>query len=409
MQQNRKISFNWAATIALVIATFAITLFTVAYKLPQVYKYENDVVGNKVEEADTEFLKNSTISSEDSAPYLETGLDNIFYTADSLGKINFYKFSDGTYEKVKATKTVKFALPGTDDGKNVEISFVTDGNNTMGFGVYSKKDSTTYPYAFIKVIQNTITDNYDYIAFIDNDIADYYKSDKTYNYAYAFSAKKSDVQEIFALDNETSFIPVDLIVEKHDGFYYFMSNGSDYSYTLYYKNTISGYAVVYAENIALPYAFCKDNQLLLLETIDGALCLRAVGNFDEVNVKVFSGSPSQYLVKDEYILDTESKTLYDVLGATEQVMNSQISITNLEDFAVSSGGSKIAIAGSLGSTSKLFLYEFATGNLKTIDGNGIFLSGNPNLIFSGNYLLFLSPATKSDKVVNIAIPWDSIM
>ena len=84
---------------------------------------------------------------------------------------------------------MNITLPGADEKKPVNVSLLTVDGKTEGYGVYSDKESTTYPYAFLKIVENRITDNYDYIVFVDHTIQDFYKNSKTYNDAFVVCEK----------------------------------------------------------------------------------------------------------------------------------------------------------------------------------------------------------------------------
>ncbi len=407
--KGRKISFSWAATLGILFATLFMILFATAYKLPQIFKYEADVAG-RISQKDMAFLEKSAINSEDEAPYLESGLSGIYYTGTADGKIAFYKFKDGKYERFHSSSTISVKLPGATS--STEINLISANGQTIGLGVYSDKQSKTFPYAFIKVIPNKVTDNYDYIAFVDKSIPDYYNNTKSYESAYAFS-KGDKVELIFDLDEDKAFIPIELIAERNDGFYYFTKNDFDDFYSLYIKNTIHDKPAVMSSEVAIPCAFSRDNELYILERnkqSTAEFCLALVSGFENTILKEFNYPATSYVVKGNYILDTNGKTLYDVQSGAEQVINSAISLAGVEDFSVSEGASKLALAGKFaGNNEKLFFYEFATEKILTVDSHNLFLSGNPNISFIGNYVTFLSPAKTADNVINIAIKWNDIM
>lgn len=409
--KGRNISFSWAATIAIVLATLFMVLFSTVYKLPEILKYESEME-ESILEKDAKFLEKSTINSEDDAPYLETGIDNIYYTCNANGDINFYKFEKGKYENYRSSGSTSITLPGTDNGKSTDISFVSFNGQTMGFGVYSNKGSKKFPYAFLKVVPNKITDNYDYIAFVDKTIPDYYNNNKKYETAYAFS-KNREIEEIFELKDETSFIPIELTMELGDGFYYFTKNETGDKYSLYIKNTIHDKAVAISDSVVYPQGFFKDGELYILEKTplcDAEFCMiRVTADQTGSIVKQFSSPVENYLVNGNYILDLSTKSLYDFSSNTTQLMNISVSLSGVESFAVSEGAARVAFAGKFfGGAEKLYFYEFATDNMKVMDSKNLYLSGNPNISFADNYVTFLSPASNASHVINIAILWSDV-
>ena len=87
-----------------------------------------------------------------------------------------------------------------------------------------------------------------------------------------------------------------------------------------------------------------------------------------------------------------------------------LSFDGVEDFAISDGGSKIALAASIGTESdRLFFFEFATDRMQVISGKNLFLLGNPNVSFTSlDYISFLSPSTTADTVKDIVVPWEQV-
>ena len=419
MDKLKKLPLSWTITIALLIATFFIAIFATAYKLPQIYKYEKDLAGRSTANANEVFLSKSLIEDESNCPYLSTGLSGLYYTVDFEGKINFYRFNGSEFKKVRTTDTTKVKIPNTK--KEVTINFTTYNEDVIGIGVYSGKKDKEFPYAFIKVIPNCVTENHDYIAFVDKTVSDYYKNDKTYEGAFAFSKKNSEIDQIFDLEDGKAFIPIDLIKNRRDGFYYFSKNEDKDGYGLYLQTTIAGKEVTISENIILPYAFCKDGDLLLLEYADvykeslelsgdTLFILSQVTGITTDFKKEFNRDVSEYIVKGDYILNPTTKTLYDVLGDTEQSITTEISLSGVNVFAVSEGAARIALAGTIGTENdKLFFYEFATNRIEAVDGKNIFLPNNSNITFLGNDCIsLLSPGSNSNYVKNIIVPWEDI-
>ncbi|MBO4445393.1 MAG: hypothetical protein J5782_00400 [Clostridia bacterium] len=419
MEKLKNLPLKWSVTLALLFATFLIAIFATAYKLPQMYKYEKDLAGRNTKNANEEFLKKSVLEGENDAPYLETGIDGYYYTVNFSGDISFWRWNGDQFKKVRSFASEKVKIPDTKN--EVTIYFVRNNVEFVGFGVYSNKKAKENPYAFVKVIQNDITENYDYIAFVDYDINDYYKNDKTYEAAFAFSKGHSETEMVFKLEDAGSFIPIDLIKERRDGFYFFAKNKEKEGYGLYLQTTVSGKEVTISENLALPYAFVKDGDLLLLEYAEpyrNDLVLQTSTQFIISQVTglntdfkhEFSHDPASYIVKGNYILCPEDKVLYDVLGDSEQAIRTEISLEGATDFALSDGAAKIAVTGHAGkSVDKLLFYEFATSRVANINGTELLLPDNGNVSFiTEDFISFLSPASNSNYVKNIVIPWEEL-
>lgn len=406
-------------TLALLIATLFIAIFATAYKLPQMYKYEKDLAGRSTANANEAFLSKSIMKDEDDSPYLKTGISGFYYTANFNGDITFYRFNGEQFKKVRSSSSEKVKLPGTKN--ELTIYFIRNNEDIIGLGVYSNKKAKEKPYAFVKVIQNDITENYDYIAFVDYTIEDYYNNDKTYESAFAFSKGHSETEVIFDLDGSTSYIPIDLIQARKDGFYYFSKNKDKDGYGLYLQTTVSGKAITISENLALPYAFVKDGDLLLPEYAEPyradldiqnstQFIITQVTGLDTDFKHEFKRDPSEYIVRGNCILSPEDKILYDVIGDTEQAIRTEVALEGITDFALSDGAAKIALIGHVGNkTDKILFYEFATNRVANISGKELLLPDNDNMtFFSEDFVGFLSPASNSNYVKNVIIPWEDL-
>lgn len=420
MQKLKNLPLKWSVTIALFIATLFMAVFATAYKLPQIYKYEKDIAGRNTSRSGAEFLEKSVLTTEEESPYLETGIPGYFFTADFDGDISFYRITSGQLKKVRSSFSEKVTLPGTKN--EITVSFLTVNENTVGFGVFSNKKAKETPYAFVMATVNNITENYDYVAYVDYTVSDYYSNDKSYETAFVFSKNHSDTEVIFELDPKTSFIALNLIDARRDGFYFFKKNAESEGYGLYLKTTVSGKEVTISENIALPHAFVREGDLLLLEYADiyrNDMTLQTATQFILTQVtgittdyrREFQYNPEEYFIRGNYILSPQEKMLYDVIGDTVQAIRTELSLDAITGFALSDGGAKIAITGHSGTDSdRIIFYEFATNKTANVSGKGILMPDNANLTFVGDeYISFMSPASNSSCVRNIFIPWTEVI
>ncbi len=412
--------YKWAITIGIVLGTICIAAFAFLYKLPTVYNYETDSMKTENRKMSAHFAENSTYNSEDTQPFLKTGFENKFYSADENGKISFYEFDGKSFKKVRESKSLNITLPGADKETPVNVSLLTVDGKTEGYGVYSDKESTTYPYAFLKVVGNHITDNYDYILFVDHTIQDFYKNNKTYEDAFVYSSSAKKAENIFPdVDSETSILlPTEFICKRNDGFYFFEKSTDDraFGYKLYLKKSVNGKETLISDRVALPYIFSKDEKIYFLKTpttTDGtnhaSFELVELGK-ENKPLYTFTGVPDEYMVNGGYIFNPKAKTVYSFEENESRNLGSAFTILSVDSFALSDDGSKMIMAGTFaGNREKLLAYDFSQDELKVYNGEGLLLTGNTNVTMIDDYVYFLAPAETSSKVRNYVIKWSDLI
>lgn len=412
--------YKWAVTIGIVFGTVCIAAFAFLYKLPMVYKFENESLKSENHKMSSHFVENASYDSEDSAPFLKTGFENRFYSIDENSKISFYESDGKGFKKVKESKSLSITLPDTDGKATVSISFITVDGKTEGYGVYSDKESMTYPYAFLKVIENHITDNFEYIAFADYTIADFYKSKKVYDDAFVVSSDAKKVECLFSRDDysEEVTLPDEFISERNDGFYFFSrpSNENNTGYKLYLKKTVGGKEKLVGEDISLPVIFDRDGKICILTNTKAddpsereSFKLVELGK-ENKPIHTFTGNPNEYIVNGKYILNPSAKTVYSVEKNETNTIGSSFTILSVDTFAMNKDGNRMVMVGTFaGNREKLLAYDFSQDDFKVYNGEGLILSGNSNVTFIDDYVYLLAPAETSSKVRNYIIDWASII
>ncbi len=414
---TRKKVFRWAATIGLIIGTICVAAFAFLYKLPTVYKYESDAINVK-KEMPASLVKNSILSSEAPAPFLRTGMNNVFYSITDSGSAKYYRFDGKNFKEIKSSGSIDITLPLSEKKDSVRINLFKRGSKTEGYGVYSDKDSETYPYAFLRFEENNVTDTYNFIVFVDYTIKDFFNNNKTYETAYALNSETGDIEAIFpekAVDGEI-IIPVEFMASRNDGFYFFEKTEKDNghpTYKLYKKNSVKGSESLICEDVEFPYVSEKDGSIYLFvnpseDTADGFNLIK-LGEEDSP-IHKFSGTSEQYIIRDDCLLNKDTKLIYHVYKGELMKVRSSLIISNVQDFCVNNDGNKVIISGVFGGNkNKMMLYDFDYDTVKVYDGDVMFISENSNVTFLGDNAYFLAPAVTSSKVVNFVIPWENII
>lgn len=421
-------AFRWAVTIGLILGTVCVTAFAFLYKLPTVYKYENDSMGTLSKQSNEAFLSVATQNEEADAPYLKTGFENTFYKINSENEVEFYKYTGKKFAKEKPSEKIKITLSHRKTKALVEISVLTKDSFSEGYGVYTDPESIDFPYAFVKLTTNTISkDGYEYLIYVDYSIDDFYKNNKTYSMLYAFDKGTNKLTPVFSdkgvtssadgfVDDSFILIPGDFTGLKADGFYYLTDRDCEpgKNFELYKKEKVSDKEQLICTDISSPNLFVVDNSVCFFMDSESSsdssefnLC--KMKNGSPAILRTYSGSPDQYTIRGNYIFNPAAKTLFNIASGSKEAIRTSISINHVQDFTVNSDGSRFALAGNFaGNSEKLFFYNFKNDRSSTVDGNNLFVSNYANLAFLDDSVYIVIPGSSSEKISNFVISWDAV-
>ncbi|MGN0519305.1 MAG: hypothetical protein ACI4LB_01055, partial [Candidatus Fimenecus sp.] len=84
-------------------------------------------------------------------PFMQTDLDNVFYTADAAGNIVYYELSNGEYTEIEPTGTMELTVPLSGQQIPVKISYMERDGVLTGFGLFTSEgtDASVYIYNFV--------------------------------------------------------------------------------------------------------------------------------------------------------------------------------------------------------------------------------------------------------------------
>lgn len=421
-------SFRWAITIGLIIGTICVTAFAFLYKLPSVSKFEADSAGIHVEQPNGAFLSVATQNEEATAPFLKTGFEKTFFTIDSENKVIFYEYANEKFSKIETSKEIKVTLTYGKEKALVNIAILEKDGICEGYGVFTNTESVKLPYVFVKLTSNTVTkDTYEYLLYADYTIDDFYKNTKNYSSLYAFSTKDNKLEPIFSNSGATSgpnglinesfvFIPGDFAGVSADGFYYLTDRNyaPGTAFDLYKKDSVKGAEKIVHKGVAAPYLFLVKDDVCFFTKADGedaagTFKLSKIGEDGIETIHTYSGSPEQYLVRGNYIVNPAAKTVCNIATGKNDGIRTNISINAVQDFTVDDSGTKIALAGTFaGNSEKLLFCNLTNDRCTTIEGADLFISNYSNLAFLDDSVYIVMPGKTSDKISNFVISWDAV-
>ncbi|MBR5233723.1 MAG: hypothetical protein IKW03_05900 [Clostridia bacterium] len=142
-------------------------------------------------------------------PYLETDIDNVFYTMSTDGAVNFYKYEDNTFFPLEATGTYDAKVKLSEQNVNATITYYEQDGVISGYGLYtgSTTEFDLYPYAFFRLT------NYgeDYakksskscLLLIDTTEEDFYSNEKIFEEPFIFKYDDSTCSRQLSEANRT--------------------------------------------------------------------------------------------------------------------------------------------------------------------------------------------------------------
>ena len=241
---------------------------------------------------------------------------------------------------------------------------------------------------------------------------------------YALDSEKKTFQKVLSdkgrgidleekIDDSFIIIPSDLTSKETNAIYFLTDRGHAPSsaYDLYRKTNVNSSEELVCENISSPNLFFIKNKLCFMKGNDDAntfdLCELSTDGYK--SVKTFSGSPNQYVFRDNYMFNPSSKTLYNLESLKSKNLNSTLSISAVQDFAVNSDGTKLALAGNFaGNSEKLLFIDFKKNRFNILDSDNLFISDFSNIRFLGSSVFLVAPNDSKDKVSNMVFSWDAI-
>ena len=142
-------------------------------------------------------------------PYLQTDIENVFYTMSADGEVTFYTLGDGQFTIVEETGTYDVSVTMSEQKLTATVSYIEQDGVISGYGFY--KPSTDkfdlYPYAFFRIAnfgaENEKVSSSSYILLVDTTKEDFYSNEKIYDEAFIFKPSDSSCTRMLSEANRT--------------------------------------------------------------------------------------------------------------------------------------------------------------------------------------------------------------
>lgn len=341
-------------------------------------------------------------------PLLKTDVENIFYTMDKKGDVNFYKVTSRNIEKIDDKKTFEVSVLCSGQTLPVTLHSIEYDGQTIGYGLFTNENHPEvflYDYAFFKV-----TDQFegydsrsDLLLLADIDKTRFYDENKVYSesfYLYSSNETKNFLNEDqrivdlqARLRTDYKMFTDDILHQTEDKILFFSSRFyNDYSYSDQVDIFISG---GYGENVDNNRYILDVASLNFWKTDEGvyyfsdkktedseepseeeakeAFSVMLYDGDESEEVISFEGSlENDFILDENYLLNIKSGEVFDVLtNESFRIDYSKFDVSFTPDiFSISENGKYALIRGksNLGKPS-LGVYDRDKDELYTFTDN----------------------------------------
>ncbi len=276
-------------------------------------------------------------------PYLKTNIENIFYTMNTDGVVNFFELKANTFNPIEATGKYTASVVLSETKISADITYYQKGDEICGYGIHVAEEGvyTLYPYALFCL--RNYDENYSgkssssCLLLIDTTQKDFYSNNKIYEESFIFKYSDSSTSRsiseasrtvgISGAKRDDYFLINDITVENSVANQLFFSGR-------FYKesdNTVdimrTGGSGNQTDNIrvakdVLGYWLYNDGTDLTYVTVDenGNVAVQKLNwkSGDVKNIKTFDGvSRNNILISGNYMYINGKNIVYNLVNDTQ--------------------------------------------------------------------------------------------
>ncbi len=206
MDNKKKLTIILA--IFAVVCVFAVLVFTGVFDSIIEPSAEPTTEADNMNSG-SDYIADVKSITDSALPYLETDIENIFYTMSTEGAVSFFKYEDNTFFPVEATGTYNCVVKLSEQLVNATITYYEADEVISGYGLYtgSTEKFDLYPYAFFRLAN--FGENYEdaesgsCLLLIDTTEDDFYSNEKIFEEPYIFNLSDSSCERLLADANRT--------------------------------------------------------------------------------------------------------------------------------------------------------------------------------------------------------------
>ena len=292
-------------------------------------------------------------------PLLKTDIEDIFYTINAEGAVQFYKYADSSLTEIDGSGSYEVEAECSSQKIPATVHYYEEGGKISGYGLFTTAISDAsvriYEYAFFKLAN--FPENYvksgSYLLLVDTKPEDFYINDKIYEEPFYFTPpsgserkKLNDSNRLLNDENrlpdlrgakrpDHSMVTAEALEDCKGELLFFSSrdyhlSGAEHKVDIY-ESGRKGYnqddnyrfimdaADYYAKNTEDGGVLCLKN------TEDGFSLLLTKGRkreSEKETLREFSGSfKEDYIRSGDYLLQKSTNTVYNLIANTEIKLN----------------------------------------------------------------------------------------
>lgn len=351
------------AVLAVVAIISGVIFFvTSGEKEPEIK--ENEPVAYSYEQSEYTLSANLSVKGVNGEVYLPTDFDNIYFTADLKGSVDFYEYSGGQMlASTLAVKQIKATLAATYESIPVTVNYIEKDGKACGYGVFTSdmsSDVDVYSFAFVKLTAKPSGYGEGYLLLADFDKDNFYKADKLYSEIYNFDLASGKTSTY--VSNNTRLIDKNGSFRQDwtmltDDFIKNLGNAKYFISSRYYNESEKGTRadIMELSNAYKPQIIVEDILgIWFVNDANGMHYLRknengfanVYNNGTEQVLTQFEGDYfTDYLQSGKYLINKKSLELIDLLTGEVKTLK-DINIALADAFSISPDGTKAAFASN---------------------------------------------------------------
>lgn len=206
MDNKKKLTIIIA--VLAVVCVFAVLVFSGILSGDKFFGEEETTEGDIISESD-DYMQYIKSNGKNELPYLNTDIENIFYTISTEGEVKFYSFADNNFTPVDASGTYDVSVVMSEQKVSTTVTYYEKDGVISGYGLYTGKTDSfdLYPYAFFRL--TNYGENYDKaystscLLLVDTTEDDFYKNEKVYEEPFIFKFSDSSCSRMLSEANRT--------------------------------------------------------------------------------------------------------------------------------------------------------------------------------------------------------------
>lgn len=206
MDNKKKLTIILA--VLAVVCVFAVLVFS-GFFGGGILGGEEETTDAEVIASSDDYINDIKANAVNDLPYLETDIENVFYTISKSGEVKFYSFADNSFTPVDASGTYDVSVVMSEQKVSTTVTYYEKDGVISGYGLYTGKTDSfdLYPYAFFRLTNYGA--NYagasssGCLLLVDTTEDDFYKNDKIYEEPFIFKFSDSSCTRMLSEANRT--------------------------------------------------------------------------------------------------------------------------------------------------------------------------------------------------------------